>query len=87
MGGAIMDVMINELKPKGINTVGRDYRLTHLSEKDGYLFGSKVGGEFFVQCFQDGAESSGSFWGTLEEAKLEVSGWMDNRGVLLQEGK
>ena len=37
-----MDVMINELKPKGINTVGRDYRLTHLSEKDGYLFVAKL---------------------------------------------
>ena len=80
-------IKINELKPKGINTVGRDYRLTHLSEKDGYLFGSKVRGEFFVQCFEDGTESSGSFWTTLEEAKLEVSGWMNSSGVLLQEGK
>ena len=74
--GGIMSVMINERKPQGIKPIGRDCRLTLLAE-DTEVFGTSTRGNFFVQCFEDGLEMSGSFWDNAEEAKIEISEWME----------
>ena len=72
--GRIMSVMINELKPQGIKPMGRDCRLTLLADET-EVFGSNTRGNFFVQCFEDGLEMSGSFWDNADEAKIEIKEW------------
>jgi len=66
-----MRPLINERRPQGIRQEGKDFRISKLGP-DETVFGSKTKGEFFVQCFEDGMEMSGSFWCTYEEAVLEV---------------
>ena len=67
--------LINERRPQGIRQEGKDFRISKLGPDD-TVFGSKTKGEFFVQCFEDGQEMSGSFWCTYDEAILEVEDWM-----------
>ena len=67
--------LINERRPQGIRQEGKDFRISKLGPDD-TVFGSKTKGEFFVQCFEDGMEMSGSFWCTYDEAVLEVEDFM-----------
>ena len=67
--------LINERRPQGIRQEGKDFRISKLGPDD-TVFGSKTKGEFFVQCFEDGQEMSGSFWCTYDEAILEVEDFM-----------
>ena len=70
-----MKPLINERRPQGIRQEGKDFRISKLGP-DAEVFGSKTKGEFFVQCFEDGQEMSGSFWCTYDEAILEVEDFM-----------
>ena len=70
-----MKPLINERRPQGIRQEGKDFRITKLNPGD-EVFGVKTKGDFFVQCFEDGQEMSGSFWCTYDEAILEVEDWM-----------
>ena len=70
-----MKPLINERKPQGIRQEGKDFRVTKLGPDD-TVFGSKTKGEFFVQCFEDGMEMSGSFWESYDEAIVEVEDFM-----------
>ena len=67
--------LINERRPQGIRQEGKDFRISKLCPEP-EVFGTKTKGEFFVQCFEDGQEMSGSFWCTYDEAILEVEDWM-----------
>ena len=67
--------LINERRPQGIRQEGKDFRISKLGPDD-TVFGSKTKGEFFVQCFEDGQEMSGSFWCTYDEAIMEVEDFM-----------
>ena len=67
--------LINERKPQGIRQTGKDFRISKLGPEP-EVFGTKTKGEFFVQCFEDGLEMSGSFWKSYEEAIVEVENFM-----------
>ena len=71
-----MKPLINERRPQGIRQEGKDFRISKLGPGPHEVFGTKTKGEFFVQCFEDGMEMSGSFWCTYEEAVLEVEDFM-----------
>ena len=71
-----MKPLINERRPQGIRQEGKDFRISKLGPGPHEVFGTKTKGEFFVQCFEDGQEMSGSFWCTYDEAVLEVEDFM-----------
>ena len=71
-----MKPLINERRPQGIRQEGKDFRISKLGPGPHEVFGTKTKGEFFVQCFEDGMEMSGSVWCTYEEAVLEVEDFM-----------
>ena len=58
-----------------IRKKGKDFRISKLNPGD-TVFGVKTKGDFFVQCFEDGLEMSGSFWQTWDEAIMEVEEFM-----------
>ena len=58
-----------------IRKEGKDFRISKLNPGE-KVFGSKTKGDFFVQCFEDGLEMSGSFWKSWEEAIVEVENFM-----------
>ena len=71
-----MKPLINERRPQGIRQEGKDFRISKLGPGPHEVFGTKTKGEFFVQCFDDGQEMSGSFWCTYDEAVLEVEDFL-----------
>ena len=70
-----MKPLINERRPQGIRQDGKDFRISKLAPES-EVFGTKTKGEFFVQCFEDGLEMSGSFWQSYDEAIVEVENFM-----------
>ena len=68
--------LINERRPQGIRQEGKDFRISKLGPGPHEVFGTKTKGEFFVQCFEDGQEMSGSFWKSYEEAIVEVENFL-----------
>ena len=58
-----------------IRKEGKDFRISKLNPGD-KVFRVKTKGDFFVQCYEDGLEMSGSFWQSWDEAIIEVEEFM-----------